>query len=235
MNALTNRLQAYKANAEKMTKNYPGQSADTWKNNRYPKPAILSKSSLTRSADGKQFFIDNLDDFPGSIVGDAGDIVRMDYKGWYTDNDQRDTMTGAVIAIRNPHKTDEDGAHKQYMPATYHSDWDSATVHNEFYDCKDEAARAADHYAEREADQCREFDAKDQAEQQILTLREELHDLNREALPLIKEVKGYTWKYQGPVCDAIKEKLIRIIRERSEAFEKIAKLEDNYWSAVESW
>jgi hypothetical protein len=119
------------------------------------------------------------------------------------------------------------------MPATYHTDWDGATIYNEFYDCKSDAANAADGYAERESEDCREDDAKYQAEQRIEDLKTELHDLNKETLALIADVKKQSDIFPKTVCDLIRGRIEEAVERRADIFEKIEALEDNYWLAVE--
>lgn len=177
--------------------------------------------------------MDTLDEL-GDNIGDAKEFTRLKHSGWYTDNFQDGLVKGAVIAIRTGAKEDEDGAHFQYMPATYHTDWDGATIYNDFYACKSDAAIAADGYAEREAEVCREDDAKYQAEHQIDALKEELHDLNKSTLAVIKEVKsGFQVGQFNAICGLIRKSIKTAVERRTEIFEEIEKLEDNYWLSVE--
>jgi len=234
------RLFNYKSQADKRNeeraKTNPGYLPLTWKDIRqWSHPYFLSKSSLIRSANNDSFYVDSLDDI-GKNMGDAGDSIQLDHTGWYTDSFQDGLLKGAVIAIRSKHFTDEDGAHFAYMPATYHSDWDGATVYNEVYDRTSAAARKADGYAEKEAEACREDDAKYQSEREIEDLKEELHDLNKETLAMIKDIKGergYTFQYPKSVCDLVREHIEEAVERRSEIFERIEALKDDYWLAVE--
>lgn len=237
------RLEMYKAGEEKLIANYPGcvPAFYSWreKGNRYPKAPVLVRRTPERSQDGKEFYLDNLDQWPGTNEGDASDIIRLDHTGWYADTYQFTLIRGAVVSVRNPHVLNDDGEHKIYFPAVYtcentkRAEVYNATVYaSEPCASKEEAARIADSYAEREADESQDADAKYRAEQQIEDSRAEIHELNREALPLIREIKAHPQGYAAPVCSAIREKLDRILADREHLFRRIERLQDDYWTAV---
>lgn len=237
------RLETYKAAAAESIERWgAGNHYADWKNNRHPKAPVLYRGDLNRSQDGKEFYLDNLDQWPGTNEGDASDIIRLDHTGWFADNEQFTLIRGAVVSVRNPHALNDDGEHKVYFPAIYYTENTrrnpgevlSATVYDRPCDSKEEAARIADSYAESEAEDAREGDAKYQAEQQIEDSRAEIHDLNKEALPLIREIKAHPQGYAAPVCSTIREKLGRILADREHLFNRIERLTDDYWTAVEN-
>jgi hypothetical protein len=235
------RLKAYKASAAKLTESYKIYGnfdyVTTWQQQRYPKPDVLSRPDLTRSTDKQKYFVDSLDQFPCKKWIDAEKTGARNISSWYADNMQHELITPAVVFIRNPKALNDDdrdnaGAHIQFMPAIYWSDCDSATVYADVYDCMNEAAHAANRYAERVAEEGREEDAKYRAEEDIKTHREMIHELNREALPLIAELKAHPEGYAEPICKVIKNTLNDIMYQRAKAFQNIEKLEDNYWNAI---
>lgn len=206
----------------------------TWKQVRtWTKPDILKKGDLTKSKENDKWFSYTLYAIPASLVGDSHEIISLDHTGWYADSFQDELIKGCVFAIRNPHKLNGDGGHLFYMPATYYTDFENVTLYNKLYDTAEQAARYADQYAERTAEEERDYHAKDQAEQQIEDLKTEIHQANKDALMLIKEIKAKT--YPEPICSAIRHRLYEFLETRTKAYKRIAKLQDNYWLAVENW
>lgn len=231
------RLTYYKAYAAEYPKHTP-----TWRAARWQKPTILAngKSSLTWSEDRKQIFVDSLEDAPVILVGDAHALAKIDHTGWYVDQYQDDVLKGAVVAIRNPRtlqgEDDNTGnkTHLQFYPVTYSTAWDGATIYiSEVYETAREAAYRADRIAERLAEDEREYQAKEQARIDIDEAKAEIHDMNREFLALRAETKQAGQSYTPHVCEAIREKLRDILDERERLFDRIAKLQDNFWFAVE--
>lgn len=234
------RLKAYKANAAKLTESYKKYKSDyvtTWQQQRYPKPDVLSRPDLTRSTDKQKYFVDSLDKFPCKKWIDAEKTGARNISSWYADNRQQELITPAVVFIRNPKALNDDdrdnaGAHIQFMPAIYWSDCDCATVYTDIYDCMNQAAHAANRYAERVAEDGREEDAKYRAEEDISNSRALIHEINRDALELIRELKAHPEGYAAPICKAIKSTLNDLMDQRAKAFQNIEKLEENYWNAV---
>lgn len=234
------RLKAYKASAAKTNANFLSRNfeyATTWQKQRYPKADVLSRSYLTRSTDKQKYFVDSLDNFPCKKWIDAEKTGARNISSWYADNMQHELITPAVVFIRNPKALNDDdrdnaGAHIQFMPAIYWSDCDSATVYADVYDCMNQAAHAANRYAERVAEEGREEDAKYRAEEDISDSRALIHEINRDALELIRELKAHPEGYTAPICKAIKSTLNDLMNQRKKAFQNIEKLEENYWNAV---
>lgn len=213
-----------------------------WRRYRWNKPAALvnGKYSATWSADRKNIFVDSLADCPFKLEGDASDLTCTDYTGWYADSFQDELIKGAVVSFRDPRRMygtdgDDNGkdTHKKYLAAYYATQSDGATIDfSYYYETKGDAARGADRLAERAAEESREYHAKDQAEQQIERLREEIHELNREALPLLAEIKKAGRHYTPAVCGAVKDKIADILETRRARFHSIAQLTDDFWLAV---
>lgn len=247
------RLEYYRRKAtEANARVKPNEAGTNWKHCRYyGKPAFLKTGSISRSEDGEKLFFDSLNDWPCSSYQDAHDVAKLDHTGWYADSFQDNLIRGAVVAFRKPHKindefeddnyyyADEFKSHVFYYPATYSTEWDMATVYlDEYTDIKD-CARRADQLAECEAEEAREYDAKDQAEQQIDDAKRELHELNRETLQVIRELKQNStvdlFEGKAALCRVIREHIEDVMEKRAELFEKIAKLKDDPWSAVSGY
>lgn len=170
-------------------------------------------------------YCDSLDVLGWRSCGDSDSIIRLGYKGWYTDNFQSSTIIGCVLQLPARNGVE------QYVPATYHSDFESATVYlNEVTPEKRDAARWADQNAEREGERSREADAQDHAEQQIAEARAEIHRINQEVLPALKDIRGQ--KFSAPVCSMIRGGVLEHLADRRSAFSLIKKLEADFWQAV---
>lgn len=224
MNAL-NRLNQYRANAAKLTesgkKHYGSDIVHAWRNNRYPVNPVLATVSIRRQDD--TIYADRFEDAGFAVVDDAHELARLDHTGWYTDNAEDMTLIPVVLSLRNPRKINDDGGHQFYIAATRHSDWYGVTIYvDTVYTTPRAAAYATDSIAEREAEKAREYDAKDQAELRILEQREAIHDINREALPLIAELKSIA--LPNHICKAVKGTLDALLKQRAAAFNKIEEL-----------
>lgn len=224
MKTVKSRLASYRARAEKGRANY---GEDSYYANWRSWLIRTTKQPPTFRPDEKdpgKVYVDNLE-LGWRACGDSHDIIRLRHTGWYADNDQNGLLKGCVLQL--PSRNGE----PRYVPATYCTEWDGATIYmGDIGPDKEQAARNADSYAEREAERSREFYAKDEAEQQIAQKREEIHELNKEALELLREIKGQT--FTPAVCSALKSSLQGLLRDRKACFKRIVKLQDDFWSAV---
>lgn len=190
---------------------------------------IIRKVKVQRTwrnpEDANLLYCDNLDSLGWRNCGDAHNIAPLGYTGWYTDSFQDASYIPVVLQLPA-----RDGK-EQYVPAIRHSDWDTCTVYlNEMTDDKKQAANWADRNAEREAESCREEDAKDQAEQQIAEAREAIHTINKEVLPALKELKGAN--LTPGICAVVRTGISELLADRRSQFSTIKKLEDDFWQAV---
>lgn len=243
------RLAHYKALADFYADTYPQASnnaARNWRDKqKWNKPAILktSRQSCTYNKEKQLYFVDDIENCPFIYLGDASDHARLDHTGWHADNYYQELIKPAVVAFRDPRQLigeceDPNGwtrlTHLQYLPATYRTESDGATIDAScYYETARDAARAADDMAEREAEDSREYCAKDAAELEIEEKRTEIHEINREFLALSAEAKkAKANPYPGHVCAAVREKLADLLANRREAFERIEELKDDFWAAV---
>ena len=221
MRTAKSRLASYRASAEKGKSNY-GESSHyaNWRSWMTRTTKHFPKFRPDEKEPGK-VYVDSLK-LGWRECGDSHDIVRLRHNGWYADNDQNGLLKGCVLQL--PSRNGE----PRYVPATYCTEWDGATIYmGEIGPDKEQAARYADRNAEIEAESSREFYAKDEAEQQIVQKREEIHELNKEALELLREIKGQT--FTPAVCGALKSTLQALLRDRRACFKRIGKLQEDFW------
>lgn len=187
---------------------------------------VKVKHTWRSSENPNILYCDSLDSLGWRNAGDSHDIVRsINHTGWYADNFQGMKIIGCVMQLPS-----RKGA-EQYVPATYHTDFDTVTVYlNEVTPDKDSAARWADQNAEREAENSRENDAKDHAEQRIAEARAEIHVINGQVLPALKELKGA--RLTPALCSMVRAGITDLLGDRAEQFRTIKKLEDDFWQAV---
>lgn len=171
-------------------------------------------------------YCDDLEALGWRVVGAAHEVNSwIKETGWYSDSYQSATYIGMVLQLPSRNGIE------QYVPAIRHSDWDTATVYlNEVTPEKRDAANWANQNAEREAESSREADAQDHAEQQIAEARAEIHVINRQLLPALKDLKGA--KLTPAVCSMVREGITGLLGDRAEQFRTIKKLEDDFWRAV---
>lgn len=170
-------------------------------------------------------YCDSLDVLGWRHVGDAHDLAPLGYTGWYADNHQDGMYVGVVLQLPSRNGIE------QFVPAIRHTDWDTATVYlNEITDDKRQAARWADQNAEREAESSREEDARDSAQQQIAEARDQIHVINRQVLPALKELKGAN--LTAAICSMVRAGITDLLGDRAKQFRTIKKLEDDFWQAV---
>jgi hypothetical protein len=230
----TRRLAKYRAKAAEWDAKFPGSTYADWRTHaksafarRYG-GAWQSRDDMGRyaSQSSRAYYCDTWPEWRD--LGDASDVTRLDHTGWYADNFQDGLVKGRVLQLpaRN--------GMPRYVPGTYNTNCDGVTIYPlDIYDDATDCARAADGYAERQAEDEREYDAKERAEMERDELRERIGELRSEARALIRDIKQH--KPQGKsICDALRARLHDIRRESREAHKRIELLTDNYWTAVES-
>jgi len=236
------RLAKYRASAVKGAANYGANNHYSHWRAWYHKGSITSTPNNVRGDQG-QVYSDSTDQY-GTYQGHAHDIARaqgsrrVESNGWCADHYQAALIIGGAAKLRTARGT-------LYIPVTHCNDWDG-TVHylrdaelvpkgadeHTHAQALLDAACTADHHAEREAEEAREGAAKDAAEQDIATAREEVHTINAQALDLIREIKAQG-AYTPAVCKALHAQLQGFLRQRREQFATIAERESNYWTAVQ--
>lgn len=241
MKTTAQRLQAACVTTAKLAKNYPDSAPySDWRNNverpfkRQPAAGRWARDYTGPKA-GRPYYIDSLEATGWRMTGDASDVLRnagawraADGCNWYADNYQYAVIKSAVLQLPSR------AGVPVYIPATYCTDWDGATCYPlDRYDTPEDAARAAAGYAEKEAEESREYYAKDRAEQDITEAREQIHRINAQALALAREIKQQGQAFSPAICSALHGRLLGFIADRREQFRTIAERQTNYWSAVE--
>lgn len=212
---------------------------NNWKRNRFTAnggswQTLESMKEKHTSPRDRAYYCDDFNNFRN--VRDADKVsTRQRHTGWYTDQFQDDMAVGVVLQLPARH------GKPIFVPGVRFSGSSGVTAYPlDQYDDEIECARAADHFAEHIAEEAREYAAQDQAKQDILTLKEEIAEWRQERRKLVAElhdvkrrfgIEQFTKRYpslvQG-VCGKIAD-----LKEKSkEAYERIKKLEDNYWEAV---
>ena len=237
MQTTAQRLKAARTMTAKMAQNYPDSAHYCdWRNNvarpfKKSHPAGRWSDDKPANHAGRAYYVDDLSKSGLRLVGDAADILPHRAAGccnWYADNHQDAVIRSAVLQLpaRN-------GA-PRYIPATYCTDWDGATCYPlDWYDTQEEAARAAASYAEQEAEQSRDFYARDRAEQDTAEAREEIHRINAEALALMREIKKQGRAFSPAICQALRGQLLEFMGDRRKQFAIIDARAADYWSAAQ--
>ena len=224
------RLQVYRGRAE------ASQYNKDWRAHKYSKTWATEWHSGIRE-DGL-ILTDNKDTL-GDYLGDWTEFdswMSREATGFYIDNFCDQIMRGGVVRIRTAKFT-------LYIPCTYCTGWDGATLYykdaervergspeDDHETATIEAARTAYGRAEREAESARDDDAKQQAAEDIERSREEIHEINKQARALLAEIRGN--EFTENVCAALRHRLSEYLADRRKCFKLIAERQENYWSAV---
>ena len=180
---------------------------------------------------------DTLGDYLGDWMEfNGGARYLRDTNGFYIDDYCSETMRGGVVRLRTARFT-------LYIPCTYCTGWDGATLHYTDAERVERGAPEADHNtaahcaactaynrAERLAEDAREDFAKQRAADDIADARAEIHETNKAARALLAEIRGR--EFTENVCAALRHRLQEYLADRRRLFKRIAERQENYWSAV---
>ena len=196
------------------------------------RPFQRGYSGARRSVDGRRLYASSFDALGWRYVGDAHNIAQnvVRHCGWFADQYYDALIIGAVLQLPARRGV------PQYVAATYCTTWDGVTV---YLDCcsdrPEDCAYLADQCAEREAQEIREAEAKDQAERDIAAAREVIHEMNKHALALIREIRAADAVCSPGIRKVLRERLNDYLDERRRQFEIIEQRRENYWTAVEDY
>lgn len=180
------------------------------------------------------------DSFDGwRVVGDAHEVIRLDYTGWYMDVDRFSLAVGVVVQL--PART---RGVPRYFPAVRYTDSDGVTIFTrEETDDKDTAARWADQNAERIAERERDYqeawrekeDARElieEARERLDTARATVRAAAREAGAVSRAARWAFLPCASPVVLALHAAMrdaretaraaVEVIRKQSETVERLA-------------
>lgn len=147
--------------------------------------------------------------------------------GYYADNYQDALVCWCVIKIA-PKQRNRDVL---YAPVTYSSEYEGVTIHVDNAGSLDDAKQWGEQLAEREAEESREYHAKDQAEQRICEERERIHEINQTVIPCLKELRTVT--LSSAICGVLRAKIMDYLSEREACFSRIELFTNDPWKAVE--
>ena len=198
-------------------------------------------------------------EFPGSVTVDK--VGRCGTFGaWYTNSFQDETVCGIVVTVRIPRKrakaeripaTDGDGFTRVRYLEGIREPWGADVVSRKASDLHDDemsAARSADREAEIWAEEARDGDAKYQAKQQIETAKAEIKTARVEISEILAERKALQrqtipdlfrpalpLENVSALCRALAKQVGALLEGIEKNRARIAKLQANYWSAVEGF
>jgi hypothetical protein len=184
--------------------------------------------SWSIAPDHKSAYFHEVRDFAAPVWDSKADGGRC--TGYFADNFQNDCVRWAVVKIAPANK--KRGRDALYAPVVYLDECEGVTMHLDCAGSQEEAQRWGESCAEKLAESCREDNAKDQAEQQIETARQVIHSMNVKALALIRAIRESDRTFAPPICEALRENLRGYLATRTEQFNRIAALQDDYWQAV---
>jgi hypothetical protein len=200
----------------------------SYANWRKPQPDDVLYSYMTGA-----MFVRAASDF-FRVVGDAHDICkregsrRVEHSGWYCNSLQDDLAIGFVAQM-----TAVDGKPRFIAGVRTTDSCGEIVWPLEVFDDLLEAVSSADHQAERFAEDAREYEAKDRAEQEIEELREEIRANRTERHELVREMRRLKGAVESSIiCKALRGRIIQLKEESRKAHKRIAKLDDNFWEAV---
>lgn len=206
------------------------QTFISWRNAKEWRTSVKTRAQMLASCgkdqtnrNGKIFVHETTDYAP--IVWDS-QIDNMRCTGYYVDNYQDTLVCWCVIKIA-PKQRNRDVL---YAPVTYSSEYEGVTIHVDNAGSLDDAKQWGEQLAEREAEESREYHAKDQAEQRIEEERERIHEINRTVIPCLRELRTVT--LSSAICSMLRAKIMDYLRERKTCFARIELLTNDPWEAV---
>lgn len=160
------------------------------------------------------------------LVGFADEIVRIDHKGWYIRDDEYDETYRGVVYQLPSHKGETRFAYGYADP----DNDDCALLCLDTEETKEDAARAADRFAEIFAEQERDYNRAWQAGRRYEDLADEVKDLRSEALAIGAELREARKLVQNAptICATLRETVFSLYRRISKTRKERAELLDNY-------
>lgn len=167
------------------------------------------------------------------LVGRADEVERnagysrsIDHTGWYTrdDGDNGNTIAGYVLRL----------PHGRLIPGYRASGWDGVTLYPlDQYDDLMECARAADHYAERVAEDERDYNRAWDAGQEAGDADERAKELRREVIQVCSDLRtarreiGHGSEALTRLCGVAREKVADLLEQLQELRQKRDQLRDD--------
>jgi len=237
---LQSRLDSIKKNAANYIKGDYAKSYEIARNAqvKYKRKGWNQYDTANQYNDGN-LCLESLDSFDSVSIEDIGRRA-FHYSGYYADNFQQELISAYIVRIKTK---------KGFFiaPAIAYSDSDMAKIYfsdgqfcskdensHEYYDTAYQAARWADCYAEKLADDGRECDAQFQAENQIEGFKYDNKAALKAARALIQGIRDQRdiGQIVAPICDALMAEIKSIRQSIHSNNERIAALKKDYWLSV---
>jgi hypothetical protein len=188
---------------------------------------------------GGNLAVSNLDSFDAVPIQEISRRC-FDYTGYYADSFECEMVMPYIVRIKTSRGL-------FIAPAIAYNDSDMATIYlsdgqfcpadqnsREYDYAVYQAARWADCYAEKLADEGREYDAKFQADEQSEGLKYDNKAALKAARALIQGIRDQRdiGQIVAPICDALMAEIKSIRRTIHANNERIAALKNDFWLAV---
>lgn len=198
--------------------------------------AVKHSSGMTRTYElpesyYQERFFEHLEDGGFRLVGYCDEIsYRIGHTGWFIDVYQDDKYRGAVVQIPGAN------GQERFMVGYEESSSNGFVIdlHRIFED-KTEAAYAADSYAEREAEDAREYNEAWQAGSRYSDLLGDAKQAKKDFLALVTELRTLRKESRDKgiqasetVCSVLRGELEHLRQSYKDALEKAKELKDEY-------
>ena len=207
---------------------------EAWEKKDFNSYAIASQTVFNPANKKGERWIENVSQAL-RFTGKAHELIRLDHTGWYNDSCYDSLSLGVVYQLPSRKGVN------QYVAGVldpYNDDCAILDFRNR-EDSKEEAARRADSMAESYAKECREFDAKDRAEQETEELKTEISEIRKSIISVCQEARAIRdseiCKKAGNILEFAKLKAKELLRDKRKKEKRIESLQENFWLAVENW
>lgn len=157
--------------------------------------------------------------------GYADEIIRLNHRGWFTDNFQDATTRGTVLQLPA-----RDGKTFYLAACSDPHNENCAIVEFSSHEEKEVAARIADRLAERFAEDCRQDDLKMLAENEIASLAEDITSLRCHIRSLIAGIRQSS--VAGVVCDQLRADIHSLRRQVRQKLARIKQINSEPWVMI---
>lgn len=238
---LESRLAAVKKRAAEWAKHNPEGAYKSALDHqvRYKRKGWIRYDSANHYSEKGALCLYNLENFDAVPIQDISRRA-FDYRGYYADNFQHELIKPYIVRIKTSRGL-------FIAPAIAYSESDIATIYlqdgqlcprdensSEYESAAYSAARIADSIAEREAERCRDDDAKFQAEQEAENLKDDNKKALQDARALIAAIREQKTigAIVGPICKALISEIKGLRAEIRRNNARIQALKNDYWLAV---
>lgn len=213
---LINRMNTYRARAEKVLKHCP-TAISTWRNFRY-----VNKNKRHDWMPDGNMWTEGFENVPGHRETlKSTDVINLRHTGWYVDNSgDMGTVYGVVTILRlgkwayvvpGTAQTDSDSDFLYFVEARKMlacEAWDENQYKtSELEEMINTAARWADQHAERNAEKQCEVNEIYRAEQYCEQLKEDIESSRTTIRELITEIRANGLPFSAGICAVLRNKI----------------------------